>query len=213
MQPAYSVNWKKTLSKTIPSKDNDQIHSFPAPLNTEKFIETTFPPKLNDIEKKLVKFREEKWRQEIMAKEESLREEDRRRAFLMELRDKEIASLKKQHDYIESKKKESLQNFHENQKKKGERLVKTLELENELTQRLRNKHLQVKNEDFEAAEKSMGDFLVNCQRQGIDLKRGSNKPKMEKVVFVPEVVLAKYKEKKIQHESTLKQKVKRYDII
>lgn len=86
--------------------------------------------------------------------------------------------------YIQEKKHEQYQNWKKNQEIKEKRLFKEQELENFLTNRLKDKFLSQKSEDHAFNKESMDYFELNCQKLGVELNHDPERKAKREIISI-----------------------------
>lgn len=133
------------------------------------------PPKIIRIEKKLEKYREEKYKH-LLDIQRLKKEEDQK--YMQDLKytmEVERSLLSKSIDYIKKRADEQLKNWKYNQEIKKKRLEKIEAVDNFLTKKMRDKFLNEKGEDHKDVKEGWEYFESNCQKLGVELRHDPNK--------------------------------------
>jgi hypothetical protein len=135
----------------------------------------SLPPKIIKIEKKLEKYKEEKYKHLLDIQRLKKAEDQNFMEKIKYTMEVERALLSKSIDYIRKRADEQLKNWKYNQEIKKNRLEKINSVENFLTQKMRDKFLAEKGEDHKDVKDGWEYFEANCQKLGVELRHDPNK--------------------------------------
>ncbi|KRX04379.1 Calponin homology domain [Pseudocohnilembus persalinus] len=191
------------------NKNNDKHLQSSFKSNT--FTKTQLPRKILEIEEKLEKFREEKIKHEIIAKQQFEQDQILDWELKQEFRQQELEKLRANKTYMKDVEQRIYQNWQKTEMDKKARQDKEKQFQDFMTGKILKKIQDQRDLDEDEFVNGVKYFKKNAQRQGIELKHNPEEEKREvkKPKFNPQTTLAKIKERTQQQIEARKLKQKR----